>query len=142
MLAMVLVLALAQIILRNLFEAGIVWGDVLVRILVLWLGLLGAMVASRNNEHICIDVLTRSLPRRLQNAVNCILALFAAAVCLIGAFASLGFVKMEYAFGTRAFAEIPTWLCGAVIPFAFGVIALRFFVRFIASLLKLIKADS
>jgi TRAP-type C4-dicarboxylate transport system permease small subunit len=40
-------MAAFQILFRNLFDAGIVWGDILVRILVLWLGLVGAMVATR-----------------------------------------------------------------------------------------------
>jgi len=58
-----LAMAVFQIVLRNLFESGIVWGDILVRILVLWVGLAGAMVASRKGNHINIDILSRYLPK-------------------------------------------------------------------------------
>ena len=49
-------LAALQIVLRNFLGAGIVYADMLVRILVLWIGLVGAMVAARQNKHISIDV--------------------------------------------------------------------------------------
>ena len=61
LLLFMILFAAAQIFMRNLFDAGISWGDVLVRILVLWVGLFGAMVASRTGEHIKIDLLSRYL---------------------------------------------------------------------------------
>ncbi len=63
-------LALFQIVLRNVMGTGIVWGDVLVRILVLWIGMAGAMAATRERKHISIDVLTRFLPSGLRRVVD------------------------------------------------------------------------
>ena len=40
------------------------------------------------------------------------------------------FVADEMEFGSTAFAGVPSWLCEAVIPFAFGMIALRHALRF------------
>ncbi|MDP6265026.1 MAG: TRAP transporter small permease subunit, partial [Pseudomonadales bacterium] len=54
--------AVVQIALRNFFDSGMFWADSFVRILVLWVALLGAMVATRENNHIKIDVLSRYLP--------------------------------------------------------------------------------
>jgi hypothetical protein len=34
----------------------------------------------------------------------------------------------EYQYGGSAFADIPNWLCQAIIPFALTVIALRYAV--------------
>ena len=53
-----LVLASAQILARNFFQAGILWGDILVWVMVLWVGLVGAMVAARRNQHISIDIVS------------------------------------------------------------------------------------
>ena len=55
-------MAVLQILLRVLFHTGIVWGDELVRVLVLWLGVLGAVSASRSDSHIRIDLAARYLP--------------------------------------------------------------------------------
>ena len=54
-------LALYQIVLRNIIGTGIVWGDILIRLMVLWLGMVGAMAATRQRKHISVDLVTRFL---------------------------------------------------------------------------------
>jgi TRAP-type C4-dicarboxylate transport system permease small subunit len=142
LLMLMIITAFTQIFLRNLFEFGIVWGDVMVRILVLWIGLVGAMVASRQNNHISIDLITRYLPKRPKNIVNSLTQLFASLVCGIAAYHSALFVKMEFEYGGTAFAKVPTWLCEAIIPVAFIVIALRYCILFMTNLSKAIKPSS
>ena len=51
--------AVAQIFLRNFFDSGLYWGDAAVRVMVLWVAMVGAMLASRNDEHIRIDIAER-----------------------------------------------------------------------------------
>jgi TRAP-type C4-dicarboxylate transport system permease small subunit len=121
-------MASAQIFLRNVFESGVVWGDVLLRILVLWIGLAGAMIASRDGRHINIDVITRYLPEHLKIIVMCIVELFTAGLCSLLAYHSIRFVQAEFEFGGKAFAQIPVWLCQSIIPFAFIVIAIRYLI--------------
>lgn len=142
LLLLMICMAVLQIFLRNLFEAGIVWSDVMVRILVLWVGLVGAMVASRQDNHITIDILDRYLPERAKVYANFVVKLFAALICTIVAYYSLLFVQMEFADGGMAFAQVPTWLCEAIIPFAFTVIALRYFLLSFMNLKKIVKFRS
>ncbi len=124
-------LALFQIILRNVMGTGIVWGDVLVRILVLWIGMAGAMAATREGKHISIDVLTRFLSPGLRRLADSLTAFFAAGVCLAAAYFSLQFVLSEYAAGDLAFGRIPFWVCESVLPLAFAIIGLRYGVQFL-----------
>jgi len=137
-----LAMAISQILMRNLFEAGIIWGDILVRILVLWVGLAGAMVASRCGNHINIDILSRYLPERAGNTVKSAVEFFTAAVCSVAAVYTLRFVKMEFDDGGMAFAQVPTWICEAIIPIAFIVIALRYFLLSLTTFLKITKSSS
>jgi TRAP-type C4-dicarboxylate transport system permease small subunit len=134
-------MAVTQIFLRNLFEAGIVWSDVLVRILVLWVGLVGAMVASRQGNHITIDILDRYLPARSKKVADFVVELFTALICTVVAYYSLVFVRMEFTYGGMAFAQVPNWLCEAIIPFAFTVIALRYFILSIISFKKIVESQ-
>ncbi len=134
-------MSVAQIFLRNLFESGISWGDVLVRILVLWIGLLGAMAASRQNRHISIDLLTRYLPERFRIFVNSMTAFFTAILCSIVTYHGFRFVIMEWESGSKAFAQVPVWICEAVIPFAFFVIGLRYFISAIIFMRSAIKGS-
>ncbi len=120
-----MLVAVVQIVLRNTTGAGIVWADTLVRILVLWTGLVGAMAATRQNNHINIDVVTRHLSPGVARVINGITLVFASLVCFVTAWYSLSFVQMEYAFSTPAFARVPTWACQTIIPVAFLVMALR-----------------
>ena len=133
LLTLMISMAVAQIVLRNLFGSGIVWGDVLVRILVLWIGLVGAMAASRKGNHICIDVITRYLPERVSHVTDGVVNLFTSVICAIVTWHSFQFVRMEFEYGGNAFAQVPTWICESIIPFAFAVIALRYFILSLTS---------
>ena len=76
-------LAAAQIALRNLFDTSLSWGDPLLRMSVLWVGLLGALAASRDDRQITVDVLSRLLGGRAKTAARAFTSLFTAAVCAV-----------------------------------------------------------
>ena len=126
LLLLMIFIAVLQIFLRNLFDSGILWGDPLVRILVLWIGLIGAMVASRDNHHISIDVISRYLPDKIKKLSNLIISIFTSLVCAVMAYYSLIFVMMEKNDGILAFATIPAWVCESIIPVSFGIISFRY----------------
>src|SRR5262245_31260992 len=73
--------ASAQIVLRNFFSIGVGWGDGFVRLAVLWLALLGALAASRDDRHITMAALHRWLPPLGQRAAEICADTFAAAFC-------------------------------------------------------------
>jgi TRAP-type C4-dicarboxylate transport system permease small subunit len=126
MLVTMIVLATGQIILRNAFETGFIWLDPMLRVMVLWIGLLGAMVATRLEKHIKIDVLTRLLPPKLQILSQSLTLAFAAVITGIIAWHSYLFVLSEVEYGGTAFAGIPAWILESIIPFSFAVMAIRF----------------
>lgn len=119
-------IAVAQIVLRNGFDSGFLWADTLLRILVLWIGLTGALVASRDQRHISIDVIGRFLPRSLARGVSVFNALFTAGISAALAWYSLEFVRMEYDAPSPAFANVPTWACESIMPLTFALIAVRY----------------
>ena len=57
LLSLMIVLAFLQIVLRNFFETGLSWGDVLVRYLVLWVAFIGAALATKEGRHINMEIL-------------------------------------------------------------------------------------
>ncbi|MFA5515949.1 MAG: TRAP transporter small permease [Desulfuromonadales bacterium] len=126
LLAGMILLATGQIALRNFFATGFVWGDELLRIILLWLALFGAMAASRDDKHINIDLFSRFLPRPLLVWVRSLLDLFTAAVCWIIAWHGLEFVRMEAEFGSRLLGRFPSWWFQSIIPVGFAVIGLRY----------------
>ena len=96
--------AAAQVLMRNLFDGGLYWGDALVRVMVLWVAMIGAMVASRNDQHIRIDLAGRFLPEGAKIWVSRGVNLFTCIVLGLFAWAGYQFVYFEYLDGTIAFA--------------------------------------
>lgn len=124
-------LAVGQIALRNFFETSLIWGDPLLRIMVLWTALLGAMAATRTNNHIRIDLLSRFLPTHYIRWTNRLTNLFAAIICGLIAWHAGRFVLFEMEDGIILFSNIPAWTGELIIPIAFTVMALRFFLQII-----------
>jgi TRAP-type C4-dicarboxylate transport system permease small subunit len=129
-------LAVAQIVLRNTVGSGLVWGETAVRILVLWTALIGATLASRSGQHISMDLAGRYLPPRARRLAKIVADLFAAAACAAVAWYSVGFTRSEYASGTTVFGDFPSWPGTVIIPLAFGVIALRYFLSGVLALAR------
>ncbi|HDP89764.1 MAG TPA: TRAP transporter small permease subunit [Thioalkalivibrio sp.] len=126
LLASMILLAALQIVLRNLFDSGLVWIDPLLKIMVLWLGLLGALAATREDRHITVDLLSRTLPPLLYRMAYTGTRLFAAAICGLIAWHSGRFVAMEFDTGITAFDGLPLWLAESIMPLSFALIAVRF----------------
>jgi len=126
LLAGMILIAAAQILLRNFFDMGLAWGDQALRVMVLWLGLTGAIAASRDNKHINIAILSRFLPESAQFVSRVVVAFFAVMVCAVIAVHAGRFVYLEYQMGTTTFANLPAWIIELILPVGFSLIALRY----------------
>jgi C4-dicarboxylate transporter DctQ subunit len=124
-----IVLAGTQILMRNLFDSGFVWIDPLLRVLVLWLGLIGATVASRHNKHIRIDLLSRYFKRNTHRLIQSLVAQVSAWTCLVIAWFGMDWIRLDYADAVTTFAGIPAWTVEIIVPLAFALIGLRYLVR-------------
>jgi len=124
LLALMVSLAGAQILFRNLLDMSILGVDQLLRLLVLWVALLGAVAASREGKHIRMDVLSRWLPERVRAATQVLTDLFTIGVCLVLAWQAVRFIRAEA--GVNAFGMLPGWVAELILPAAFALIALRY----------------
>jgi TRAP-type C4-dicarboxylate transport system permease small subunit len=129
LLSVMVVMAFLQVVLRNLFSSGIFWADILLRHLLLWLGFLGAAIATSENRHINIDALRRFLPPRVRSVVEIVTDLFAAGICYLLSRASWTFVQGEIADHRTVFADIPSWYAQIIIPVGFGLLVVHFLIR-------------
>ena len=132
-----IILAAGQIFLRNFMDIGVIWGDEMLRMLVLWIAVAGAVAASRDDKHINIDVLNRFLPERVALAVKVLLHLFTALVCGVVAWHSLAFVQMSREFEDVLLGSIPAWMLQAVLPVGFSLITWRYSLFTVKEVLKL-----
>ena len=133
--AAMIILACVQIVLRDVWGGGLSWVDPLLRVMVLWTGLLGAVVATKMDKHISIDLASHLLPKGIFRWLRVLRYLFATGVCLVLTWVAADFVLQEAGQGNgQEMAGLSSWQLNLVFPIAFGGIALRFLISSVRSL--------
>ncbi len=128
MLSAMMILAVGQIIMREGFGTGFGWADELIRLMVLWLALVGSIAACRENRHIRIDALSHILPQTIIKVVRVLVDLFAAAVCAVIAVQAWRYLQIEIEYQDTVLVDLPAWIAHAIMPVAFALMAYRFLV--------------
>ena len=119
-------MAAGQVVLRNFFDSGLYWSDSLVRVAVLWVALVGAMVASRDDSHIRIDLVSRLVSPAYKHWVERLTRLFTFIVLCLFTLGSGNFVYYEYVDEAIAFGDVPAWMLEVIMPVGGGVMAVRY----------------
>lgn len=128
-LASMLILAMTDIALRLATGGSPIWIPPVLKIMVLWLGLLGALLASRDQEHIAINVVSRFVGALGKKICGICGNLFAAIICAIVAYFGVELIQTSLEYNDIAFAQVPAWPLQIIIPFSFGLMALRFLLH-------------
>ena len=141
---------------RGWFNVGIAGAPDYLQHLTLWIGFLGAMLATRKGKHLKIALARDWLPSRASHILDGLVAFVSTTVCagLFGASLQLvvaeapalpswtasiipDFVErwlepvglFESGGLTKVAGWIPIWIAEAVMPFGFAVMAIRFILR-------------
>lgn len=129
LLGTLIVLGGLQIILRNIFHSGLLWADPLMRHIVLWLGCLGAALATSSAKHINIDVFSRLVPDHIKPWRRSIVYGATAVATFMLGISSWRLVVDEKIYGDIAFGSIPVWVLQLILPVAFFMISYRSIVN-------------
>lgn len=125
----ILFVAVGQIILRNGFSTSLSWSDASLKMAVLWLTLLGSVVAARENRHLSIDVFSKFLPIKLKRGLDILVQSLSAIICLILTYYSLQFLQLTIEFEDQFLSRYPLWWVQSILPFGFGLMSLRFLIN-------------
>ena len=129
LLSLMILFSFTQVLLRNFFNDGILWADIFVRQLVLWVGFLGASLAVREGKHISIDFLPNVLPKSWGKYIRFAVNLTAGIVSGFLTVAAWRFVQFEMEGQATLFLDIPVWAFQLILPYSFGVISARFLLN-------------
>lgn len=135
LLTALILLACVQIILRIFFASGLFWADPLLRYLVLWCGLIGAVSATGQGKHIALDITANYLPKKTEPWVTLVTHLFSTLAAGGLTWAGWRFLRGEIEFGGSGPLSLPLWFWNGIFPIAFGLITLKYLLL----LLKQIK---
>jgi len=134
LLSTMILLACLQIILRTFFDSGLIWADPLLRYLVLWCGLIGAVSATGQGKHIALDITGNHLPKNLEPWINLVTSLFSTLAASGLTWAAWRFLRGEIEFGGAGPLALPLWFWKGIFPVAFGLIALKYLLLFLMQL--------
>ena len=140
-LSFMILTAFLQIVLRNFFNTGLNWGDSLLRNLVLWVGFIGATLATKEGKHINIDIVSRWLPSLGKEIVTLITHLFSFFISCLLTYAALKFIKNEIQMENMTFLNIPAWIPEMILPMTFGLMTFRFGLRSFKNLSEIGKMN-
>ena len=135
-LSLMIILSFGQVVLRNFFNESILWGDIFLRQMVLWVGFIGASLAARDQRHIAIDFLHNILPLSWSKPIQILTNICAAVISAFLAQAAWDFVAYERESESTLFFNYPVWFFQIVLPYGFSLLTLRFILCAINSTLS------
>ncbi len=121
-----------QVILRNFFNTGLEWGDMLARALVLWVGFIGASLATRRGKHINIELVSKFITNPKLSAIRLrVVTLISFLISGTLTVTAIIFTKAEMDNNMIAFLNVPTWVVFLIVPISFLLITSRFLIELI-----------
>ena len=129
LLALMTLLTFIQVVLRYLFNTGLLWSLEATTYSFAALVVIGMSYGIRTKSHIAVDMLTKKLPKKIRNAVT----LFAVVICLIYTglmfFGAYDLVSRLFDLGNLARdIAVPKWLLTLTLPIGFLLLAFRFII--------------
>jgi len=124
-LAAMLLLPIAEIILRTVFKTGISGSSAIVQHLTLIVGMLGGAVTARDGRLLALSPVQSLLHGRVREAARIFSGGFAAAICFFLFLSSWQYVMDLKPLGKILVYGIPVWIVQLVLPLGFALIALR-----------------
>ena len=125
---LVILLSSGQIILRMFFDQSYAFIDPLIRHLVLWTGMWGAVVAARDDKNLRIEI-DFFTSKSIKQVFNILRRFMSFVVCSFLTFHAIRFVIDEYAYGALAFSSFPSWCVQLIFPIVFFFLSLRFLIQ-------------
>ena len=116
---------------------GLIWSQTLGLVLMLWIGLLGASMATRDHRHLALDLGSKLWPKawlpKVQALGNLVTALFCCAMAAL-AVVSIGDHFRDWSgtdgaggtFVAQGLPQLPRFVAFIIVPFGFALMGLRF----------------
>jgi len=126
LLAAMTLVTFTQVVLRYVFDSGLIWALEATTYLFGWLVLVGISAGVRTNSHIAVDFVSGRLPargRRFLALVAVALSLLYTALMLYGSWTLIVQLRL---FGSLAQdIPLPRWVLLSSLPFGFALFGLR-----------------
>src|SRR5205823_4966551 len=118
------ILPTAEAVWRRLTGYGVPGAAVYTQHLTLWIGFLGAMLATATGHHLALSTVDL-LPERLRNLARAFGSATTTLVCSVLAFASLDMLLLDRNRVDTLAGGVPEWWFEIIMPLGFAIMAIR-----------------
>ena len=126
LLASITLLTFTQVVLRYVFDTGLIWALEATTYLFGWLVLIGMSIGVRTNSHIAVDLLLSALPPRVRRLGVFIGIAFCLAYALLMFYGSATLISQLRTFGSLAHdIPLPRWILLLSLPLGFALLSMR-----------------
>jgi len=132
-LGLMMALPLAESLLRRVFGIGIIGSAVFVQHLVLYVGMLGSVIAARKGRLLSISFVTTYLQGKWKTAASVYANSFAVVIAFYLVIANTQFILAKNMVGDTLVHGVPLWPILLIMPFGFALIAIRTFLQISSS---------
>lgn len=118
----------------GVFPNGFKWALPMGLVLTIWVGFVGASMATRDNRHLKVEALQRLMPETVQRFTGLISGLLTAAFCFLLAWLArrfVGYMYEDYIDSEKLGAmfegiDVPKYMGFVILPVAYSIMGLRF----------------
>lgn len=115
-------------------ETGFGWSQRLAGVFLVWVGMFGSSMATKEGRHIAVDAVKRVIPERFARAFEIAGGLVTVGICVVLMLLAVIYARGNWVdwvnSGYRAFIfeslDAPYWIASVAIPIGFGLMGARF----------------
>lgn len=109
------------------FAGGFIWAQKLALVMMIWVALLGASMATYERSHLSLELGEKLWPARVLHLVKALALGVASAFCAAAMLLAFELVQAQRHEGLRIDANdwLPTWAAFVIVPYAFAAMAIR-----------------
>ncbi len=109
------------------YPGGFIWAQKLALVMMIWVALLGASMATYERSHLSLELGEKLWPARILHVIKALALGLASAFCAAATLLALELVRHQRLEGLRVDANdwLPTWAAFVIVPYAFAAMALR-----------------
>lgn len=117
------VILMAHIIARYVFNNSLTWSEELLKILLVWFGLLSVSVLAARREHVSIVVFKEHMPKKVADVLTKVTQVITVIICLVVIYVGVQYV-LSAGYRPTPALRLPYGYAYAAIPVSFAFVTL------------------
>lgn len=109
------------------YPGGFIWAQKLALVMMIWVALLGASMATYERSHLSLEFGEKLWPAKIVHLVKAVALALSSAFCAAATLLAVALVQHQRLEGAPVVANdwLPTWAAFVVVPYAFAAMAVR-----------------